>query len=971
MTFPPPGRWCPADAAASSAEVRMLLDLGAEGAWWIESGRLDIFAVARDDRGEPGRRRFMCRVQAPHVVFGVSRPGGDGMELVAVGAPGTRVMALDQTRMQQALEDRSTRSDVLVALHTWLGALAQSVAAPVRPRQLVEWGDRETVEVGAGTILSPGRDLRWVKHVSGSSMLAGLPIATLEGGELLPLCPPLWIQVTSPSTIIEIDPMALPSGGELWRATRRFHAIVLDHAAEHMQVAEDLASSRLVARRVARHATMRQAVADLTECIPTTRRADSPPPPAFAADAALASTWQACHVVARYLGLAIEPPPDVAEDSPDAVERFALASHVRARRVALRSDWWRHDCGPLIARWEEGDAVALLPSGRGRYLLVEGSHQPRPVDPVLAARLAPFAYTLYRPFGERSINLRELSRFAFHGTRGDFLRLGLAGGAVGLLAIAVPLATGIIFGSVIPSADRTQLWQLTALLLVCAATSGVFGLWRSLALVRLEARMGASVPAAVWDRLLALPVPFFRAFSSGDLATRAMGIDEVRRTLFGAVLNAALNAIFSMFSVVLLFHYSRALGMTAVGLIGVGLAVTVIASYYELREQRAVAGIRGKIAGHLLELLTGIAKVKTCGAEAHAFRCWTTLFGQQRGRQFRARVVERFAVVFRAMFPLFATAVLFLVAAPLTARTGALLTTGDFLAFVAAFNICATASLTGATALMKGLAIVPLYERAKPILTAVPEVTEGRHSPGELSGLIELRHVAFRYTEDGPSILQDVSLSARPGQFLALVGPSGSGKSTILRLLLGFERATSGAILFDEHDLTALNIQAVRRQMGVVLQSGRLMSGDIFSNIVGSSNATLDDAWNAAVMAGLEDDIRDMPMGMHTVVSEGGGTLSGGQRQRLLIARAVLQRPRILLFDEATSALDNRTQEIVSRSLERLHATRIVVAHRLSTVRNADQIIVVRSGRVQEQGQFDELMRQDGEFAALARRQIA
>jgi ABC-type bacteriocin/lantibiotic exporter with double-glycine peptidase domain len=265
---------------------------------------------------------------------------------------------------------------------------------------------------------------------------------------------------------------------------------------------------------------------------------------------------------------------------------------------------------------------------------------------------------------------------------------------------------------------------------------------------------------------------------------------------------------------------------------------------------------------------------------------------------------------------------------------------------------------------------IPIYEQARPILEACPEVGESKMSPGPLGGEIEISQVTFRYDPDSAAVIDRVSLRARPGEFIAIVGPSGSGKSTILRLLLGFEHPESGSIYFDGQDVSGLDIQAVRRQIGVVLQNGSVMTGDLFTNIIGSSLAAMDDAWEAARMAGLDEDIRQMPMGMHTVISEGGTTLSGGQRQRLLIARAVVNRPRLLFFDEATSALDNRTQAIVSESLERLQATRIVVAHRLSTIMNADCIYVLDGGRVVQTGPYASLRSEGGVFAELIRRQM-
>jgi ABC-type bacteriocin/lantibiotic exporter with double-glycine peptidase domain len=238
-----------------------------------------------------------------------------------------------------------------------------------------------------------------------------------------------------------------------------------------------------------------------------------------------------------------------------------------------------------------------------------------------------------------------------------------------------------------------------------------------------------------------------------------------------------------------------------------------------------------------------------------------------------------------------------------------------------------------------------------------------------LKGAIELSHVSFNYQKDGPLVLDDVDFRIEADEFVAIVGPSGSGKSTLLRILLGFEMATEGGVFFDGQSLTTLDIRAVRQQIGVVLQHSRLMAGDIFTNIVGNTGRNQDDAWRAARQAALAKDIEAMPMGMHTVIAQGGGTLSGGQRQRLLIARALAAEPRIVFFDEATSALDNLTQAQVSESLESLRVTRVVIAHRLSTIRHADKIVVLERGRIVQMGRFEELMNVAGTFRELARRQ--
>jgi ABC-type bacteriocin/lantibiotic exporter with double-glycine peptidase domain len=396
--------------------------------------------------------------------------------------------------------------------------------------------------------------------------------------------------------------------------------------------------------------------------------------------------------------------------------------------------------------------------------------------------------------------------------------------------------------------------------------------------------------------------------------------------------------------------------------------VTSLAAWLQLRRQREVLSLQGKIASLLLGLIQAVAKLRVAGAEERAFSRWAEQFAEQRRISMQARRLAAGQLSFNAAYGIFTSLAIF---AMVAWSSGAALPVGELLAFNAAFGQFLAAALATVSLLSSVLVMVPLFERLAPVLATAPEVDEEKVDPGELAGEVELSHVSFRYDETGPLILDGLSFRANAGEFIALVGPSGSGKSTCLRLILGFEKPASGSIYFDRQDLAALGVQAVRRQIGVVMQHSQPMTGDIFSNIASGTNLTLEDAWEAAAMAGLADDIRAMPMGMHTVVSEGAGTFSGGQRQRLLIARAIVNRPRILLFDEATSALDNRTQEVVSRSLESLKATRIVIAHRLSTIANADRIYVVVGGRVVEAGTYRELMAGGGAFVEMARRQLA
>ena len=437
-------------------------------------------------------------------------------------------------------------------------------------------------------------------------------------------------------------------------------------------------------------------------------------------------------------------------------------------------------------------------------------------------------------------------------------------------------------------------------------------------------------------------------------------------------MNAILSGSFALLNLGLLFYYSGQLAVLALVVALLIMAVTAGSGIVLLQKQRPLLELDGQLYGLMVQLINGISKLRIAGAEGRAFGQWGEKYRQIVRLDLSSQEIEDGVNVFNSVMPTITSIALFGLASTLVSPMSQLgLSTGTFLAFNTAFAIFISGATDLSLALIEVWDVIPLWARSQPILQAEPEVDTQKADPGRLTGHFCVDRVTFRYREDGPLILDDVTVEAKPGEFIALVGPSGSGKSTVLRLLLGFEQPQSGTVYYDGQDLSGLNITAVRRQLGVVLQNGRINAGSIYENIAGGALISLGDAWKAAEGAGFADDIRSFPMGMQTVISEGGSNLSGGQRQRLVIARALALNPKILLLDEATSALDNRTQAIVSESLDKLKVTRVVVAHRLSTIRNADHIYVIQAGRVVQQGNFDELAAQTGLFAQLIKRQIA
>jgi ATP-binding cassette subfamily C protein len=941
--------------------------------WLVDSGRLDLFAIVGERAASWGPRFHVMRVEEGQAVFGVGFHLDD-MTLVATASPGTSLVHLTQKHVQELARVKG-HNLVLQWLEKWTSGLTAAVTedAALGPFTILEPGETITIPPPTRAIL-PKQGLVWVTHLQGASFfrnaffLGSDKIPLIFGSDCFPVTRQGWLQAAPGSEIHTIDPDELWQQ-DLWPGLQTLHAIVMGFLAIKWQNAAEKERGRIQERHAADAKTVHSAILRLASPIKKTKQLTE------VNDVCRDPIFLACKTVGNCLGIKIKPHADMLRGLPvvDPISSIARASGLRVRGVALKGDWWKQDNGPLLAfREQDKKPVALLPLSPRSYELYDpAENKSVRVNQEVASTLDRFAHVLYRPFPARKLGALDLLKFSLPVSRRDIVMISMMGLAAGLLGMITPIATQIVFDRLIPGAERTQLLQMSAFLLITAVAAAMFNLVRSFSVLRLEGKLDVAMQSAVWDRLLNLPVSFFRNYSSGDLAQRSLGIAAIREALTGATLSAILSGIFSIFNFALLFYYSTSLALVATALVLCACSITVVCGILQVRFQRQIAKLSGSISSMLLQFITGIAKFRVSGTEGRAFAVWSRDFSRKKQIATKSRRVSNFLTVFIAMFPIASLGLIFychqaLLAMPQSTQ----ITTGSFLAFFGAFIQFLTASLVLSSSVVSSLSVVPVYERALPILHAMPEVTEDKANPGKLTGAIEVSHVTFRYGADALLVLRDVSISIRPGQFVAIVGASGSGKSTLLRLLLGFESPESGAIYYDGQDLASLDPQEVRRQIGVVLQSSRPMSGSIFHNIVGSAPLIVDDAWEAARLAGIEEDIRQMPMGLHTYLSDGGGGISGGQRQRLMIARAIVARPRILLFDEATSALDNQTQAIVSRSLESLQATRIVIAHRLSTIMNADYILVLDKGRIAQTGIYAQLIEQDGIFRDLAKRQI-
>ncbi|MEM9272427.1 MAG: NHLP bacteriocin export ABC transporter permease/ATPase subunit [Cyanobacteria bacterium P01_F01_bin.143] len=673
--------------------------------------------------------------------------------------------------------------------------------------------------------------------------------------------------------------------------------------------------------------------------------------------------------IGKALGITIHPP--AKSETTHNLESIARASGFRTRRVTLSHNWWKKDCGCLLAFTKEDNRpVALLTIKGAKYEILDSIDLTRQtVTSAIAAKLKPHAYSFYRPLPDKEITFFDIFQFASRGSIPDLIKICWVGIVATFFGMFTPQITGILIDYAIPDANRNLLIQIGLGLLAASFGVMIFQLAQSFAILRVQTQASFNTQAAVWDRLLKLKPAFFRQYSTGDLHDRVSAITQIRNLLSGSILRIIFTSLFSLLNLGLLLVYSFPLALIAVAIAFITVIITSISAIITRQKIRPLQQLSGEIFGLTVQLIGGVSKLRVAAAEAEAFACWAKKYTQQVKLILSTQLVEDIITTFNVILPAISSMLLFGLAVQQVSETG--LSTGTFLAFNTAFIIFIAGATRLSNSLIDILEVTIFWERVQPILQAKPEVDRQKFHPGKLSGELRLEQVCFRYHQDSPLVLDRINLEVKAGEFIALVGPSGSGKSTIVRLLLGFETPASGTIFYEGKDLSGLDIAAIRRQLGVVLQNGRIMSGSIWENIAGGAIVTQEEAWLALQMAGLADDIEAMPMGIHTIISEGGGNLSGGQRQRLFIARALVHKPQILLFDEATSALDNRTQAIVTESLEQLGITRIVIAHRLSTIRSADRIYVLQNGKVIQQGSFEDLVAVDGLFADLMARQMS
>ena len=659
--------------------------------------------------------------------------------------------------------------------------------------------------------------------------------------------------------------------------------------------------------------------------------------------------------------------PENFKNLHDRLEYLLRPHGIMRRNIELPKGWYKDAIGAILgSRKDDGSVVAFIPKGLTGYMYFDT----QAAKWVNVSRknedlFEPEAICFYKPFPLTKLTLPVLAKYILETlSLSDIVLIAAATLAVTAMGMFTPRLNNILFSTVIENQSIRMLVGITVFMICVSISTLLLRTLKDLLSARVGTKLELSVQAATMMRILSLPADFFKRYSTGELSSRSQNIQTLCSMIVSTVFSTGLTTVFSLLYVSQVFAYAPALVVPALTILLVTVVFSLVTTFWQMRYAKKQMELGAQESGMSYALITGIQKIRLSGSEKRAYARWSSLYSKLVKTTYNTPMFLRVNGTLRTAISLTGAIVMYYAAV----KSG--ISVADYYAFNAAYGM-----LSGAFLALAGIATTianfkPILEMAKPIMETLPEVSQGKLVIDRLSGGVELNNVSFRYNENMPLVIDDLSLKIRPGQYVAIVGATGCGKSTLMRLMLGFEKPQKGAVYYDGKDLGSIDLRSLRRKIGVVLQDGKLFQGDIYSNIVISApHLTLEEAWQAAELAGIAEDIRRMPMGMHTIISEGSGGVSGGQRQRLMIARAIAPKPRILMFDEATSALDNITQKIVSESLEKLKCTRIVIAHRLSTIRQCDRIIYLEKGKIVEDGTYDALIAKNGKFAELVERQ--
>ena len=654
-------------------------------------------------------------------------------------------------------------------------------------------------------------------------------------------------------------------------------------------------------------------------------------------------------------------------DSNELIDYFSKPYGIYHREVKLDNAWYKHAFGPMLGTLKESNQVVpLIPDKiRGYYYYDFKLQKKIRLNKKTNSLINENATYFYRPFPLKQLKIKDLIWYALTQIRFSdiffFIIILILSTAIGMLA---PMATNVLFGYVVSNRDLDVLLSMALFMVFLTVGRLVFACYDSLFKTNLGIKIDTSVSAAIMQRVLSLPATFFSKYSAGEVSSRSKYISNLITTSIYMVGVSSIEAIFSFAYIFQIFMFAPKLVLPSFLLIIVNVIFSVIMAIVREREIKKHIQFAIDESSMTYALIEGMEKIKMTNSEERMYERWSKTYEKSIRFSYKPRWFIKYSSTFNMIISLGGTMLLYYVA------LASKIDVASYYAFMSAYGLSSAGFMAAVHILESVCTIRPSYQMSKPILDEIPEIDISKKILTTISGNIAFNNVTFSYENSNHLVLDNISFNIKEGEYVAIVGKTGCGKSTIMKLILGFIKPDSGNITFDSHDVNELDLPCLRSHIGSVMQDCRLFTGDIFNNItITAPGACEDDAWEAAKIAHIDEDISNLPMGMHTYISEGSGGVSGGQKQRLAIARAVVHKPKLLIFDEATSALDNITQKAVSDSIDRLNCTRIVFAHRLSTIKNCDRIILIDDGKVAEEGSYKELIKLNKKFAKLVARQ--
>lgn len=806
--------------------------------YFVESGGVDIFMVDVV-KGQPsGRRTHFLRVNKGQLLLGVELLATLSEDkffgLIACGLPDTRLRYLTKETTRKHAEILRVTDGVNGLVDHWVSNLSIEINENNVPRELLTLDSKGTHTIPAGTAFSATKETLWLYHKSGTLKVAGMTeIQPWKQTVFLPLVRGSWLEAVTDCELIVITSKEFFEKDVNLISLRRFHRICLDCLARFRFVKLEQ-SEQLIGEKMESEA---QSVSDALYSLAlfgSEGQVES-----FTDTTREEGLMKVCHKVGEANGVKIVRPQLSEEEEPN-LQEILTASHLRSREILLRRNWWKSSGAAFVAFTEGLELpVAVLPRpSRGYDIYDPLTGSLSQVNQESAGGLEPHAHEIYRPFPRRELKPLDLIKFALKGTYRDVFLILVTGIIAGFIGMLMPLATGQVIDNLIPNARSSLLVQMGLALAIVAFANATISVAQTIASIRIEIRSSSAIQGAVWDRLLGLPVPFFRKYGTKNLAQRTAGIDTIRKALSSSTISLLLSNNFSLMNFFLMLYYDNHLAWIN-ALLGLGSVLNAaIISFSTIYMRRELASLEGQLSSLLLQLLTGIQKIRIASAENRAFGEWAKIFSAKRTLEYQiGNIVNTFDVI-STIYPIFSTAVIYFMVVE-SIRNGKL-NTNNFLTFNTSFKIFLSNLLTIIGKIIELFKLLPVYKKTKPILENIPKIHKNYNHPKKLMGNIQLNHITFHYNKDDSPIINNINLTIKKNEFITLIGTTATKKSTLIHLILGFEQPKSKSVYYDDKNLDTLDVSEVRRQFGVVLQNGDLVDGDIFDNIVGNRNMTHD-----------------------------------------------------------------------------------------------------------------------------------